>query len=491
MILKAFQNGPLAPVIRPAPPNRAWMDAFPDRHAYRCLPLTISNTFGWEILSPCDLVVEWSGGETVEDLRVFSKDDFPLLSHFAKSNFSRGIFTTHTGYIFRTEPGWSLMATGPLNMPIDGAAPLTGIIETDWLPYPFTMNWQLTRPGTVEIPKGSPFCHILPIRQDMFDDISLQIADLEAEPGLRERQDAFAARRGELMAAQAPGEKAPAWGREYFLGQLADGYQAPRHTHKQRLPDPVDLRTSTPKPRDSAPQKKAGPKMATTPDPSPETGEGSLRSRGAWWSGDPGALPLVAPASLGDDMLVVEDFLSADQCALIRQAFAASIANLAVNPQGESFWDERMLWFDQVNDTVPGAKAVMQQARYVSAYRIAEYFQVKDMLYSDSQQLVVWNEGHSMPVHVDNAHPDGGRHNTPHRDFASVIYLNDDYEGGEIYFPLLNCRVKPATGLLIGFRGSADHPHGVTEVLRGNRFTMPSWYSRDRTVAEGSMFRIY
>jgi hypothetical protein len=40
-----------------------------------------------------------------------------------------------------------------LNSPKDGIAPLTGVIETDWLPYPFTMNWQMTRPGSVRFDK--------------------------------------------------------------------------------------------------------------------------------------------------------------------------------------------------------------------------------------------------------------------------------------------------------------------------------------------------
>ena len=40
------------PRIVPGRPQRAWMDAFHDRHAYRCLPLTMANTTGWEILSP-------------------------------------------------------------------------------------------------------------------------------------------------------------------------------------------------------------------------------------------------------------------------------------------------------------------------------------------------------------------------------------------------------------------------------------------------------
>ncbi len=43
--------------IRPAPQTRAWMDATPDQYAYRCLPLNIANSHGWELLCPAGL--EW------------------------------------------------------------------------------------------------------------------------------------------------------------------------------------------------------------------------------------------------------------------------------------------------------------------------------------------------------------------------------------------------------------------------------------------------
>jgi hypothetical protein len=32
--------------VRPARAKRKWMDDFVDRHAYRCLPLSIANAFG-------------------------------------------------------------------------------------------------------------------------------------------------------------------------------------------------------------------------------------------------------------------------------------------------------------------------------------------------------------------------------------------------------------------------------------------------------------
>ncbi|HHK73997.1 MAG TPA: hypothetical protein ENJ57_02390, partial [Rhizobiales bacterium] len=32
--------------IRPGSPHRDWMDSFPDKHPYRCLPMAIANNTG-------------------------------------------------------------------------------------------------------------------------------------------------------------------------------------------------------------------------------------------------------------------------------------------------------------------------------------------------------------------------------------------------------------------------------------------------------------
>jgi len=42
--------------IRPASPNRKWMDDSINKNPYRCLPLTMANSYGWEIISKSEVV---------------------------------------------------------------------------------------------------------------------------------------------------------------------------------------------------------------------------------------------------------------------------------------------------------------------------------------------------------------------------------------------------------------------------------------------------
>ena len=63
--------------IRPAPSTRAWMDATPEKYAYRCLPLSIANTHGWEIFTPAGFWATWTGDESAAGVQIRSDRDMP------------------------------------------------------------------------------------------------------------------------------------------------------------------------------------------------------------------------------------------------------------------------------------------------------------------------------------------------------------------------------------------------------------------------------
>jgi hypothetical protein len=246
MHLKCYALTPEPPAIVPASPSREWMDNFPDRHAYRCLPLDIANVHGWELRSPCSFAIHWNGGKGTQDITFEGLDNYAHLNHLVHTNFSRGIVTFLTGYLFVTEPGWHLLATGPINQPRDGISPLTGIIETDWLPYPFTMNWQLTRPGTVRFERGDPFCLIFPIRNEELESTELEIHDIADNAELEKQYTAWREKRDDFMARYRAGDQSTikeAWQKYYFRGIMPDtGARIADHTQKVRLRAPVDRR---------------------------------------------------------------------------------------------------------------------------------------------------------------------------------------------------------------------------------------------------------
>ena len=212
------------PVIRPAVRERAWMDASPEGFAYRCLPLTIANSHGWEILTTAVHEAVWMGGARLEDIIIRSSGTGAprLMSHFGS-----GVLTFDVGCIFRTEPGYNLWVCGPVNAPKDGVVPLTGVVESDWMPSTFTMNWLFTRPGAhVRFEAGEPFCMVFPVPRGLVDGIEPEVRSLASNPELLARYNEWRQSRDRfLQDLPKPGSEAKRekWQRTYYLGQLPDG----------------------------------------------------------------------------------------------------------------------------------------------------------------------------------------------------------------------------------------------------------------------------
>lgn len=243
--LTLYQIYPSAPKIRPAQAQRAWMDETPDRFAYRCLPLSIANATGWELPLDIGLRAFWNGGNQVGDLKIeaLNPAQSASLEHIAGSHFGSGVLTFHTGYIMRTSPGWGMWARGAPNTIKDGIAPLDGLIETDWLPFPFTMNWAFTRPGMVEFQAGEIFCFVTPTPHHSLEAITPKLVPLEKNPPLKRDYEGWSKARTDFNAGLANGDPETVkqgWQRTYMHGKTLDGEKIDlKHASKRKMQKPV------------------------------------------------------------------------------------------------------------------------------------------------------------------------------------------------------------------------------------------------------------
>jgi hypothetical protein len=55
------------------------------------------------------------------------------------------------------------------------------------------------------------------------------------------------------------------------------------------------------------------------------------------------------------------------------------------------------------------------------------------------------------------------------------VYLNEDYDGGDLDFPSIGKRFSFETGDIIAFPSNWMFYHGVTPITRGNRYTIVFW----------------
>jgi hypothetical protein len=242
MRLDCYKIHEYAPEIVPGSQRRAWMDAFMDRHPYRCLPLTMANSSGWEILCPVGLTIEWNGGLMEDAITITGDEQWPPVKNVADSHFRRGIVTFHTGHLFRTPPGWAVWAMGPPNEPKDGIYPLSGLVETDWLPFPFTMNWQMTRPGKVRFEKGEPFCFFTLIEDRKLEEVQPSLRLLASNAPLEQEYKVWAESRGDFnkrLANKEDQAMKDRWQRHYMRGDnVATGDKSDTHVTKRKLKTP-------------------------------------------------------------------------------------------------------------------------------------------------------------------------------------------------------------------------------------------------------------
>lgn len=81
-------------------------------------------------------------------------------------------------------------------------------------------------------------------------------------------------------------------------------------------------------------------------------------------------------------------------------------------------------------------------------------------------------EGEPLKEHVDN-------HADPMIEYAVIMYINDDYNGGELFFGRLGLEIVPPAKSMIIFPSGEDYLHGVKPPLAGpKRYVLPSFVRR-------------
>lgn len=230
MKITAYQIGKDPMEIRPANPNRKWMDESINKNPYRCLPLLMANSFGWELISKGEFVAEWEGDQKTDGIKLTNISG----SCFPTSHFGEGILTWHTGYLFRTEFPYGLYVTGSPNEPIHNIVCLSGIVETHWLPFPFTMNWKFTAPGSIHIKKDQVIAHIFPIKIDIFEETSAEITSIDADQELKKQCRDWTESRKQFNAGPRTNKD---WQKNYFKGVGLNGEKVEKHLTNSKTPE--------------------------------------------------------------------------------------------------------------------------------------------------------------------------------------------------------------------------------------------------------------
>lgn len=93
---------------------------------------------------------------------------------------------------------------------------------------------------------------------------------------------------------------------------------------------------------------------------------------------------------------------------------------------------------------------------------------ITEGFWQEGYNLLKYQTGQEYKIHYDSS-TQGGRH------ISCVLYLNDDYDGGEIEFPAFEVKIKPQRGMLILFPSNYAYRHIAHPVTSGTKYAMVTW----------------
>ena len=151
-----------------------------------------------------------------------------------------------------------------------------------------------------------------------------------------------------------------------------------------------------------------------------------------------------------------------------------------MNDMSLGFWESRVVGEGRYDDTIKNITNIIHN----HIINLINNF-YNDKVYLELTNLVYWGEGMELELHGDNFWIDDpkAQHPVSHRDYSSVLYLNDNFDGGETYFENSRYQIKPKTGKLVFFTSGPEHVHGVKKITRGKRYTLATWYTKNKIYA--------
>jgi hypothetical protein len=189
-----------------------------------------------------------------------------------------------------------------------------------------------------------------------------------------------------------------------------------------------------------------------------------------------------------DNIVTLENFMTEEELlrlnAFIRNNNNWDITETHHNENGTviydaDYWADRVATYPTIAKGDPEIPDLIEKMVARLKIEVDKFFDVDAN--PTSPAMVRWLPGQLQMPHADkelHTGPDAGKPNDfPYYDLAGLFYINDDYEGGELYFPNQGIQFKPKAGAAYFFPGDKNYIHGVTEIKSGIRYTVPFFWT--------------
>jgi hypothetical protein len=172
--------------LSPMSIKRDWLDETPDKHAYKCFPVTSANMVGWNISCDKDIRFIWDG---INDT---SQDHVTILEggEFTYTGRGQSSLSIHTGIVIRSDQNTSIMTINPVNYFNDEFETIATVISTSWLDtgFPLAIRSKIAN-KEILIKAGQPIATIIPISLSAMDKTEIQIFDYSDPERIRENKN--------------------------------------------------------------------------------------------------------------------------------------------------------------------------------------------------------------------------------------------------------------------------------------------------------------
>lgn len=101
-----------------------------------------------------------------------------------------------------------------------------------------------------------------------------------------------------------------------------------------------------------------------------------------------------------------------------------------------------------------------------------------DLHWVSPPSVLKYTSGGKYDAHSDNEYWDDASRRwvrSLDRDYSLLIYLNDDFQGGGLYFPNFDLRLRPEPGMLVAFPSDHRFQHAAEPLTAGERYVIVSW----------------
>lgn len=95
-------------------------------------------------------------------------------------------------------------------------------------------------------------------------------------------------------------------------------------------------------------------------------------------------------------------------------------------------------------------------------------YNINEPLWHESYNMLKYSEGEEYKDHYDGSTSTG-------RAISAIVYLNNDYEGGEIEFPNFKVKIKPQPGMLLLFPSNFAYRHIAHPITKGTKYCLVTW----------------